>query len=239
MKAECLPKAARHYIRLCGHETASPCCWTRSHSCIRHHRTDDALSPAEACRNPRRCPPDVSFAPRLPGRRSARERVPRALFADTQRVMAAIGADDWLSRHFVFTGLSSAGVSPRTGVRDCRALVAFATGGDSVDDWRGAAFRFKPGRKIAAGGELTALRDTPKLEKLSACRGSSLVERRPEKAGVASSILAPGTIRTSAQQIPITTDLVALPLWRKRDFRTVLRKLRLGSLDVAIQQAVK
>ena len=26
------------------------------------------------------------------------------------------------------------------------------------------------------------------------CRGSSLVERRPEKAGVASSILAPGTI---------------------------------------------
>ena len=27
------------------------------------------------------------------------------------------------------------------------------------------------------------------------CRGSSLVERRPEKAGVASSILAPGTTR--------------------------------------------
>src|SRR5262249_10157274 len=115
------------------------------------------------------------------------------LFADTQRVMAAIGADDWLSRHFVFTGLSSAGVSPRTGVRDCRALVAFATGRDSFDDWRGAAFRFKPERKIAAGGGLTAVHDTPKLEKLSACRGSSLVERRPEKAGVASSILAPGT----------------------------------------------
>jgi hypothetical protein len=28
------------------------------------------------------------------------------------------------------------------------------------------------------------------------CRGSSLVERRPEKAGVASSILAPGTTRS-------------------------------------------
>jgi hypothetical protein len=28
------------------------------------------------------------------------------------------------------------------------------------------------------------------------CRGSSVVERRPEKAGVASSILAPGTIPT-------------------------------------------
>src|SRR5882724_4018613 len=42
-------------------------------------------------------------------------------------------------------------------------------------------------------GELTERRDAPKLEKLFACRGSSLVERRPEKAGVASSILAPGT----------------------------------------------
>jgi hypothetical protein len=30
----------------------------------------------------------------------------------------------------------------------------------------------------------------------SLCRGSSVVERRPEKAGVASSILAPGTILT-------------------------------------------
>ena len=42
-------------------------------------------------------------------------------------------------------------------------------------------------------GELTEARGAPKLEKLFACRGSSLVERRPEKAGVASSILAPGT----------------------------------------------
>ncbi len=42
--------------------------------------------------------------------------------------------------------------------------------------------------------ELTRRRVAPKLEKLFACRGSSLVERRPEKAGVASSILAPGTI---------------------------------------------
>jgi hypothetical protein len=39
---------------------------------------------------------------------------------------------------------------------------------------------------------LTRLRADTKLLKLS-CRGSSLVERRPEKAGVASSILAPGT----------------------------------------------
>jgi hypothetical protein len=49
--------------------------------------------------------------------------------------------------------------------------------------------------------ELTDQRDAPKLEKLFACRGSSLVERRPEKAGVASSILAPGTI--SLQSLPI------------------------------------
>jgi hypothetical protein len=43
--------------------------------------------------------------------------------------------------------------------------------------------------------ELTRLRVATKLLKLS-CRGSSLVERRPEKAGVASSILAPGTTRS-------------------------------------------
>ena len=41
-------------------------------------------------------------------------------------------------------------------------------------------------------GELTRVRADSKLLKLH-CRGSSLVERRPEKAGVASSILAPGT----------------------------------------------
>src|SRR6266850_3534503 len=40
--------------------------------------------------------------------------------------------------------------------------------------------------------ELTRLRITPTISKHQ-CRGSSLVERRPEKAGVASSILAPGT----------------------------------------------
>src|SRR6266446_5512796 len=48
-------------------------------------------------------------------------------------------------------------------------------------------------------GELTALRVDTKLLKLS-CRGSSLVERRPEKAGVASSILAPGTIHAATPQ---------------------------------------
>src|SRR2546430_15436216 len=42
-------------------------------------------------------------------------------------------------------------------------------------------------------GELTERRHAPKLEKLFACRGSSLVERRPEKAGGASSVLAPRT----------------------------------------------
>src|SRR5438876_8830764 len=51
-------------------------------------------------------------------------------------------------------------------------------------------------------GELTERRDAPKLEKLFACRGSSLVERRPEKAGVASSILAPGTTRSRHRFVP-------------------------------------
>ena len=59
-------------------------------------------------------------------------------------------------------------------------------------------------------GELTEARDAPKLEKLFACRGSSLVERRPEKAGVASSILAPGT--TSVRSLPKKNlDSVRLP----------------------------
>src|SRR5258707_8990188 len=48
-------------------------------------------------------------------------------------------------------------------------------------------------------GELTRLLTATKLLKLS-CRGSSLVERRPEKAGVASSILAPGTIHAATPQ---------------------------------------
>ncbi len=44
---------------------------------------------------------------------------------------------------------------------------------------------------------MTRVATTPKIIKLQICRGSSLVERRPEKAGVASSILAPGTIVTA------------------------------------------
>src|SRR5215813_544236 len=179
--------------RLCGHETASPCCWTRGCAGVCHHRPDDALAPAEACRNARRCPPDVSFAPRLSGRRGAGDRLPRALFAGPEYAVAEIVADHRLNRCSVIARFSTIGVSARASVRDCRALVAFAAWRDSFGDWRGFAFRCKPGCKIAAGGELTALRDIPKLEKLFACRGSSLVERRPEKAGVASSILAPGT----------------------------------------------
>jgi hypothetical protein len=48
---------------------------------------------------------------------------------------------------------------------------------------------------------LTRLRSNTKLLKLS-CRGSSLVERRPEKAGVASSILAPGTTQSCKRLFP-------------------------------------
>jgi hypothetical protein len=41
------------------------------------------------------------------------------------------------------------------------------------------------------------------------CRGSSVVERRPEKAGVASSILAPGTtVTVTLEQIPHSRDEV-------------------------------
>lgn len=39
------------------------------------------------------------------------------------------------------------------------------------------------------------------------CRGSSVVERRPEKAGVASSILAPGTIHTGGERKAVRAPL--------------------------------
>src|SRR5258708_3240330 len=60
-------------------------------------------------------------------------------------------------------------------------------------------------------GELTRLLTATKLLKLS-CRGSSLVERRPEKAGEASSILAPGTIRASFTQVSIADYPAGFPV---------------------------
>jgi hypothetical protein len=54
--------------------------------------------------------------------------------------------------------------------------------------------------------DLTQLPLAPKINKLEPCRGSSLVERRPEKAGVASSILAPGTILAFLFAAPIVSS---------------------------------
>jgi hypothetical protein len=49
-----------------------------------------------------------------------------------------------------------------------------------------------------------------------------LVERRPEKAGVASSILAPGTIHAAqSEQVPNFRGDVALPFRRQSDFLDV------------------
>src|SRR5258708_17493758 len=42
-----------------------------------------------------------------------------------------------------------------------------------------------------------------RIRKSLKCRGSSVVERRPEKAGVASSILAPGTIHARTPGEPV------------------------------------
>src|SRR5262249_21827102 len=99
--------------------------------------------------------------------------------------------DGSLVTRFLFAGFSS-----RAGRRDggpfladtCRLASAICRSIAALPCWRG--------RKIRFAGELTERCTAPKLEKLFACRGSSLVERRPEKAGVASSILAPGTIRS-------------------------------------------
>ena len=52
-----------------------------------------------------------------------------------------------------------------------------------------------------------------------------MVERRPEKAGVASSILAPGTIRTYADQIPIPAEPITVPFRSKSDFSAVFGEL--------------
>ena len=60
--------------------------------------------------------------------------------------------------------------------------------------WGAALFDERAAKMEISRGELTGRRAATKLLKLSR-RGSSLVERRPEKAGVASSILAPGTIQ--------------------------------------------
>ena len=64
---------------------------------------------------------------------------------------------------------------------------------------RAALFAFK-----LSGMErgLTREDTLSKISALRNCRGSSLVERRPEKAGVASSILAPGTTRLCKRLIP-------------------------------------
>jgi hypothetical protein len=50
----------------------------------------------------------------------------------------------------------------------------------------------------------------------------------PEKAGVASSILAPGTIRTYiAQQIPFSAQFVGFPFRRERNLGAVFRQFSL------------
>ena len=54
-----------------------------------------------------------------------------------------------------------------------------------------------------------------------------MVERRPEKAGVASSILAPGTIETAAsKKIPCSRSYVVFTVRCKRDFLHVFGDLR-------------
>ncbi len=95
----------------------------------------------------------------------------------------------------------------------------------------GAPSDKRDGKLDISRRELTGRRAATKLLKLSS-RGSSLVERRPEKAGVASSILAPGTIRTYIpQQIPLSTQLVSVSFRSERDFHAVLCEFRLRPWD--------
>jgi hypothetical protein len=63
------------------------------------------------------------------------------------------------------------------------------------------------------------------------CRGSSLVERRPEKAGVASSILAPGTIviATLASKFHVLEATVGSPPCQSNELAILPDKLLLLS----------
>jgi hypothetical protein len=82
--------------------------------------------------------------------------------------------------------------------------------------------------------ELTRLLAATKLLKLG-CRGSSLVERRPEKAGVASSILAPGTTQLCKRPFP---EEIYLPIGFKAQF-SVLRNSVQSELAKPVRPGVR
>jgi hypothetical protein len=63
-----------------------------------------------------------------------------------------------------------------------------------------------------------------------------VVERRPEKAGVASSILAPGTTRTSAKQVPIPGNSKSRSVRRQRYCGAMFRKFSLSSWHISSEQ---
>lgn len=152
-----------------------------------------ALPPAKAEDSARWHAPDVRLAAHLPSCGGNGERVPGTLSEGIGKVLAKGGANDGFSIHPAIAVVLALGVSAGARVGHRRALVANASGTITADRRRWIASGGACRRKGKFCGELTARCDIPKLEKLFACRGSSLVERRPEKAGVASSILAPGT----------------------------------------------
>src|SRR5207253_1612852 len=72
------------------------------------------------------------------------------------------------------------------------------------------------------------------------CRGSSLVERRPEKAGVASSILAPGTTDTATlNKIPSSRGDIPVADRRERSLVDVFCQFSAHMANVRIGDGSK
>ena len=112
--------------------------------------------------------------------------------------MAARATANWLPADSSLRDIADPGLYYGTDLRDRGAKLEKFLRTDRGILWRDGAH----GDSLRAEAELTALASVSKIEKLEICRGSSLVERRPEKEGVASSILAPGTTRSRHRFVP-------------------------------------
>ena len=113
--------------------------------------------------------------------------------------MAARATANWFPVDSSLRDIADSGLYYGTNVGDCGTKLEKFLRTDRAILWRDGAHS----DNLRPKAKLTRPAIVPKIEKLEICRGSSLVERRPEKAGVASSILAPGTIDTATpHEIP-------------------------------------
>src|SRR5437879_13603009 len=105
--------------------------------------------------------------------------------------MAARATANWFPVDSSLRDIADSGLYYGTNVGDCGTKLEKFLRTDRAILWRDGAHsdNLRPKAKCPKA-KLTRPAIVPKIEKLEICRGSSLVERRPEKAGVARSILA-------------------------------------------------